>query len=95
MQFGGIGAEFAAADAQRLFGVDMRFVAVVEIRRVVDFVGKVKLFQHCGASVMPWSDPYADAATAMQDYPPVYPVPRIQILPANSPPPGAARIVAA
>jgi uncharacterized protein YcnI len=40
-------------------------------------------FQHCGANVMPWSDPYADAATAMQDYPPVYPVPRIQILPAD------------
>ena len=40
-------------------------------------------FQHCGASVMKWSDPYADAASADQDYPPIYPVPRIQILPAR------------
>lgn len=38
-------------------------------------------FQHCGTSFMNWTDPYAAAATAMQDYPPIYPVPRIQILP--------------
>jgi uncharacterized protein YcnI len=40
-------------------------------------------FQHCGASLMRWSDPYANAATADQDYPPIYPVPRIQVLPAG------------
>ncbi len=40
-------------------------------------------FQHCGASLMQWSDPFATAATAEQAYPPVYPVPRIQILPAG------------
>ena len=38
-------------------------------------------FQHCGTSFMNWTDPYAAAATAIQDYPPIYPVPRIQILP--------------
>ena len=38
-------------------------------------------FQHCGTSFMNWIDPYAAAATAVQDYPPIYPVPRIQILP--------------
>jgi hypothetical protein len=32
---------------------------------------------------MKWSDPYATAASADQDYPPIYPVPRIQILPAS------------
>lgn len=42
---------------------------------------KTPTFQHCGASVMNWNDPFATAATAMQDYPPIYPVPRIQILP--------------
>lgn len=40
-------------------------------------------FQHCGANLMKWSDPYATAASADQDYPPIYPVPRIQILPAS------------
>jgi len=40
-------------------------------------------FQHCGTSSMNWSDPFATAASAEQDYPPVYPVPRIQILPAS------------
>ena len=40
-------------------------------------------FQHCGASLMKWSDPFATAASAEQDYPPVYPIPRIQILPAS------------
>jgi uncharacterized protein YcnI len=40
-------------------------------------------FQHCGAALMKWSDPYASAASADQDYPPIYPVPRIQILPAG------------
>ncbi len=40
-------------------------------------------FQHCGSNVMKWSDPYASAATADQDYPPIYPVPRIRILPAG------------
>lgn len=44
---------------------------------------KAPTFQHCGSSVMNWSDPYAKAATATQDYPPIYPVPRIQILPAD------------
>lgn len=44
---------------------------------------KTPSFQHCGASSMNWSDPFASAATAMQDYPPIYPVPRIQILPAS------------
>lgn len=40
-------------------------------------------FQHCGTALMKWSDPYASAASADQDYPPIYPVPRIQILPAG------------
>ena len=40
-------------------------------------------FQHCGANLMKWSDPYASAASADQDYPPIYPVPRIQVLPAD------------
>ncbi len=44
---------------------------------------KTPTFQHCGAKSMNWSDPYASAASAMQDYPPIYPVPRIQILPAS------------
>ena len=44
---------------------------------------KTPTFQHCGDSAMNWSDPYATAATAMQDSPPIYPVPRIQILPAS------------
>ncbi|MCX6411844.1 MAG: hypothetical protein NTZ81_05780 [Actinobacteria bacterium] len=44
---------------------------------------KTPSFQHCGANIMKWADPYASAASADQDYPPIYPVPRIQILPAS------------
>jgi hypothetical protein len=44
---------------------------------------KTPTFQHCGANIMKWADPYASAASADQDYPPIYPVPRIQILPAS------------
>ena len=44
---------------------------------------KTPTFQHCGAKSMNWTDPYAPAASADQDYPPIYPVPRIQILPAS------------
>jgi hypothetical protein len=40
-------------------------------------------FQHCGAKAMNWTDPFSTAASADQDYPPIYPVPRIQILPAS------------
>jgi Domain of unkown function (DUF1775) len=47
---------------------------------------KTPTFQHCGASVMNWNDPFATAASAEQDYPPVYPVPRIQILPSSKNP---------
>lgn len=38
-------------------------------------------FQHCGARLMKWSDPFASAASAEHVYPQLYPVPRIQILP--------------
>lgn len=44
---------------------------------------KTPTFQHCGATLMAWSDPFTTAATADAAYPPVYPVPRIQILPAG------------
>lgn len=40
-------------------------------------------FQHCGARLMKWSDPFASAASAEHVYPQHYPVPRIQILPAG------------
>ena len=40
-------------------------------------------FQHCGAHLMKWSDPFASAASAEHVYPQLYPVPRIQILPAG------------
>ena len=44
---------------------------------------KTPTFQHCGATSMNWTDPFSTAASADQDYPPIYPVPRIQILPAS------------
>jgi len=44
---------------------------------------KTPTFQHCGAKAMNWTDPFSTAASADQDYPAIYPVPRIQILPAS------------
>ena len=44
---------------------------------------KTPTFQHCGATSMNWTDPFSTAASADQDYPAIYPVPRIQILPAS------------
>lgn len=49
----------------------------------VDGIYRTPTFQHCGATAMNWNQPFTEAATADQDYPPVYPVPRIQILPAG------------